>query len=85
MAGLMLLCVASVVLGLLARWGSVVGGLLVLARGAGGPPEAALIEALTTGALVLLGPGAYSGDARLFGRREVIIPEWTRKKKGNST
>jgi uncharacterized membrane protein YphA (DoxX/SURF4 family) len=26
-------------------------------------------------AIVLLGPGAYSVDARLFGRREIIIPE----------
>ena len=25
--------------------------------------------------LVLLGPGAYSLDARLFGRREIIIPD----------
>ncbi|MEA2173493.1 MAG: hypothetical protein QOD00_1085 [Blastocatellia bacterium] len=26
-------------------------------------------------AIVLLGPGAYSLDARLFGRREIIIPQ----------
>lgn len=26
-------------------------------------------------ALVLLGPGAFSLDARLFGRREIIIPQ----------
>jgi uncharacterized membrane protein YphA (DoxX/SURF4 family) len=25
-------------------------------------------------AIVLLGPGAYSIDARLFGRREIVIP-----------
>jgi len=28
--------------------------------------------------LVLLGPGAYSVDARLFGRREIIIPDGRR-------
>jgi uncharacterized membrane protein YphA (DoxX/SURF4 family) len=29
-------------------------------------------------ALVLLGPGAFSVDARLFGRREIIIPKGRR-------
>jgi uncharacterized membrane protein YphA (DoxX/SURF4 family) len=29
-------------------------------------------------ALVLLGPGAFSLDARLFGRRQIIIPEGPR-------
>jgi hypothetical protein len=27
-----------------------------------------------TAALALLGPGAFSVDARLFGRREIMIP-----------
>jgi len=29
-------------------------------------------------AITLLGPGAFSLDARLFGRREIIIPEGSR-------
>jgi uncharacterized membrane protein YphA (DoxX/SURF4 family) len=35
----------------------------------------ALDLAVISIALVLLGPGAFSLDARLFGRREIIIPE----------
>jgi uncharacterized membrane protein YphA (DoxX/SURF4 family) len=31
--------------------------------------------------LVLLGPGAYSLDARLFGRREIIIPDGPRSRR----
>jgi uncharacterized membrane protein YphA (DoxX/SURF4 family) len=34
----------------------------------------ALYLAVMSAALVLLGPGAVSLDARLFGRREIIIP-----------
>lgn len=36
---------------------------------------AAFNLAAISAALVLLGPGAFSIDARLFGRREIIIPE----------
>jgi hypothetical protein len=31
--------------------------------------------AAISAAFVLLGPGAFSLDARLFGRREIVIPE----------
>jgi uncharacterized membrane protein YphA (DoxX/SURF4 family) len=31
--------------------------------------------AAISAALALLGPGAFSLDARLFGRREIIIPQ----------
>ena len=37
-------------------------------------PIAHLNLAIICVALVLLGPGAFSLDARLFGRREIIIP-----------
>jgi uncharacterized membrane protein YphA (DoxX/SURF4 family) len=38
----------------------------------------ALDLAVVSIALVLLGPGAFSLDARLFGKREIIIPEGRR-------
>lgn len=38
----------------------------------------ALSLAVISAALILLGPGAVSLDARLFGRREIIIPEGRR-------
>jgi uncharacterized membrane protein YphA (DoxX/SURF4 family) len=34
----------------------------------------AVLTAIIAAAIVFLGPGAYSLDARLFGRREIIIP-----------
>jgi uncharacterized membrane protein YphA (DoxX/SURF4 family) len=37
--------------------------------------SAAFNLAAMSAALVLLGPGAFSLDARFFGRREIIIPE----------
>jgi uncharacterized membrane protein YphA (DoxX/SURF4 family) len=42
-------------------------------------PIAAVFIATDAAALVLLGPGALSLDARLFGRREIIIPHEGRK------
>ena len=41
-------------------------------------PLAAFNLAVISAALVLLGPGAFSIDACLFGRREIIIPETRR-------
>ncbi len=37
-----------------------------------------LFMIIIAAAIVLLGPGAFSLDARLFGRREVIIPRLSR-------
>jgi uncharacterized membrane protein YphA (DoxX/SURF4 family) len=34
----------------------------------------AIFAAIMSAAIVFLGPGAYSLDALLFGRREIIIP-----------
>jgi len=38
----------------------------------------ATLLAVMSIALLLLGPGAYSADARLFGRRYIVIPETPR-------
>jgi len=40
-----------------------------------------VFAAIMSGALALLGPGAFSLDARLFGRREIIIPHHSRSSK----
>ena len=39
-----------------------------------GAAPASWLVATMTATVVLLGPGAYSIDSRLFGRREVVIP-----------
>lgn len=50
---------------------------LLLAADANGHAgaSASLYLAVMSLTLVLLGPGAFSLDARLFGRREIIIPD----------
>jgi uncharacterized membrane protein YphA (DoxX/SURF4 family) len=40
---------------------------------------AAVLATVIAVALVFLGPGAFSLDARLFGRREIIIPDAPRR------
>jgi len=49
-----------------------------LAENAHDRAVAALYLAVISVAITLLGPGAFSLDARLFGRREIIIPEASR-------
>ncbi len=38
------------------------------------PPPASTLMAISGAAVMLTGPGAFSVDARLFGRREIVIP-----------
>ena len=53
---------------------------LVVFYFAGGDEWRFFLLVLATGiALAMLGPGAYSVDARLFGRREVLFPRGDRR------
>jgi uncharacterized membrane protein YphA (DoxX/SURF4 family) len=45
-----------------------------------GSPRAAIMATGIATGLVLLGPGAYSVDAFLFGRREIVIPPVARQR-----
>jgi uncharacterized membrane protein YphA (DoxX/SURF4 family) len=73
----------SILLGCLTPLACVLVGLSVAALRLAGTPHVLptggglfLLFALSiTAAVVLLGPGAFSLDARLFGRRKVIIPQ----------
>jgi uncharacterized membrane protein YphA (DoxX/SURF4 family) len=42
--------------------------------------QAGLVAVIAT-ALALLGPGAFSIDSRLFGRREIVIPQFPKPPK----
>jgi hypothetical protein len=44
-----------------------------LARALEGAPAAAFLVAVMAVTVVLVGPGAFSIDARLFGRREIVV------------
>lgn len=88
-AGLFVIaCGVSLLIGLLTPFACIVVGscgaaVSLSALQAASPQEFAagsslLMEVVTAAALVLTGPGAFSLDARLFGRREIIIPRQPR-------
>jgi uncharacterized membrane protein YphA (DoxX/SURF4 family) len=41
-------------------------------------PYSSLVLIVVSVAVALLGPGAFSLDARMFGRREILLPHTTR-------
>lgn len=53
---------------------SVAFQVLCLAHAGWADAAPPLIAIMTAIALVLIGPGAYSADARLFGRRRLVLP-----------
>lgn len=75
---------AALVVGLLTTLAAVLAGLGAAGVGLSLLPacnrtlldsRAAIVLAATMlVAVLLMGPGAFSGDARLFGRRQIIIP-----------
>ena len=82
-AAALVVCGAALTLGILTRVCSTLVGLgyaLVLFRPFDGAVlprldgAAAVVGLAAAAALALLGPGAFSIDARLFGRREIFIP-----------
>ena len=73
----------SVLLGLLTPASSLVAGVSAVLLAKRAAPQLSLLEidtvaagylAVVAAALALLGPGAFSLDARLFGRRVILIP-----------
>lgn len=82
---LALACGASLLLGLLTPFACIVVGLYGAGVGLSALQPATpqlfaagsslLLEVVTAATLFLTGPGAFSLDARLFGRREIIIPQ----------
>jgi putative oxidoreductase len=84
-AAFMVIIGALLLIGSLSRWAALLAAttnLLSVLPWFPGPriglfetPITTMLAAVIATALVCLGPGAFSVDARLFGRREVIIPK----------
>jgi hypothetical protein len=82
LAGALLITI-SLVIGFLTPFLSVIACVSAAANALIGPNPVALIDVffiLDAAALSLLGPGAYSVDARLFGRRVIVVPTHTDRK-----
>jgi hypothetical protein len=84
-AGLLSLSILLIA-GLLAPLAATLGGaaqLALLLTGSTSIPCGAIISPLLCLLVALLGPGAYSVDARLFGRRVLILHSLGKHRDGN--
>jgi uncharacterized membrane protein YphA (DoxX/SURF4 family) len=80
--GLLLVGLLTPIAGVVAGLGALGVGLSVLPAPTPNLFDArlsAIFAGIMTAAIVFLGPGAFSLDARLFGRREIIIPQRPRR------
>jgi hypothetical protein len=82
LAGALLISI-FLAIGFLTPFLSVIACISAVANALIGPYPGNLIyvfHGLDAAALALLGPGAYSVDARLFGRRVIVVPHQTDRK-----
>jgi len=75
-----IIAVGAGILLLVGLWTPVTGGLVAIAEvwiafSRGGDPWIPIILATIGATLAMVGPGAWSIDARLFGRKYIDIPE----------
>lgn len=81
MATIVLVCAACLLVGFLTPIMATITGVGAIAGITSGlqfPAYSLVALVVLATAIALLGPGAFSIDSQLFGRREILIPQSTR-------